>query len=166
MRMSRWRASHRRLPRTLPSPTQDERVGEGNVGGRAIADSRERYPRLPVRPGSVAEPVQQHGRNPKVLARFQEIPPLEFALRTRDDLLDLREEAESVSLQKRGAGPRLVQGPRVRLPGIRGPSERPQDPFDMVDAPSVLALADRATRVAHRGIGLVRLESFPLQSSV
>src|SRR6266571_4418243 len=106
--------------------------------------SRRPGSRLPVRPGSVAEPVQQHGGDAKVLARLQEIPPLEFALPTRDDLLDLREEAEPVSLKKQGAGPRLVQGPRVRLPGIRGPSERPQDPFDMVDAPSVLAFADRA----------------------
>src|SRR5436309_14396517 len=105
--MSRWRASHRRLPRALP--------------------------RLPVRPGPVAEPIQQDRCDPKVLARFQEIPPLEFPLRTRDNLLDLREETEPVSLEKQRAGPRLVQGPRVRLPRIRGPGGRAQDSVDMVD---------------------------------
>src|SRR6266516_4683919 len=113
---------------------------------RAIADSRERSPRLPVRPGSVAEPVQQDRCDAKVLARFREIPPLEFALRTRDNLLDLREEAEPVSLEKQGADPRLVQGPPVRFPRNCGSSERSHDPFHMIDASGVLTLADRAPR--------------------
>src|SRR6266540_3250371 len=72
---------------------------ELTIIGRARRRSAGAGSRLSVRPGPVAEPVQQHGRNPKVLARFQEIPSMELALRTGNDFLDLREEAEPVSLQ-------------------------------------------------------------------
>src|SRR5437879_2145970 len=64
------------------------------------------------------------------------------------------------------AVPRLLDRPPERLPRIRPARERMQCPLEELDGPRVVPLPDRPLRVTQGDLGLVRMESLALQTTI
>src|SRR5207245_4766729 len=119
---------------------------------------------FPVRrPGHL---VEEHRRDPQIFARSDEVPLVEFILRAREDLLNVREERQSAPPKELHPLPRLLDRSPERLAGVRPAPERMERSLEVLDRAGVVPFSDRSPGVAERDVGLVGVESFALQTGV